>query len=810
MREMSVEMNVMELIGQADPLLGSGQSEQAIGLYRAWLEANPEHVQRHFALYNLGVILLNRNELPEARQAFEESIRLQPDFYPPYINLGNAMERLGFPGEATACWRALAERLPMLTGENIGYKTSALKQIARVQGMAEAEEALRQSLEIDPRQHEVMEHWINWRQVQCIWPVMVPFGPCDRTHLMKGFAPLSLAVFTDDPLFQLANAAQYHRSEIGQPQPVYLDAHRALRSDPPSRLRVGYLSSDLRIHAIGYLMAEIFELHDRQQVEVFVYAIGTAFEDPMKQRIQGAVEHWRDLHGLGDAEAAQRIIADRIEILVDVNGYTHSARTKMLAMRPAPVIVNWLGYPGTMGSPYHHYLIADPFVVPESLEYCYSERVVRLPCYQPNDRKRLVDGHRPDRREAGLPEGVMVYGCFNGVKKITALTWHLWMRVLEQVPASVLWLLHDNDVAQERLVAMAGMRGIAPERVIFAPRLTNHQHMARYPLVDLMLDSTPYGAHTTASDALWMGVPILTMAGLSFAARVCGSLVQAAGLGELICATPDEFVNRAVELGTNRPLLDSYRKRLEEGRDRCVLFDTPLLVSRLEGLYHGMRADFQQDRLPRPDLSNLEIYQEVGIELDRNDGVWFGTVEALEMAYLDQLTERDRLSMIPEDGRLWSPEARKRHARRRLTLLDTLAERDDAGDLEGLIDAARDPQHDPTELMLLVAQGIDRGRMRVSYIVAMLLANAGYRHPVIAVALAVGGVLFGNDSEWERGSAELVPLFQEVSAEQRANLIARVVTPAMRHVEGGGAAGVDPERVARLMTLLGEVRTLEG
>ncbi|MBF0271302.1 MAG: glycosyl transferase [Magnetococcales bacterium] len=799
---MHQEMNLVELIGQADPMLGAGRVEEVIGLYRGWLATHPGDPQAHFALYNLGVVLLNARDPLGARGVFEQAIALQPDFYPPYINLGNALEQMGDATAAAACWRELTERLPAITGENLGYKTSALKQIARVVGMAEAEEALRQSLEIDPNQHEVIEHWINWRQVQCIWPVIVPFGRCDRTHLMKGFAPLSLAVLTDDPLLQLANAAMFHRSEIGQPLPVHLHAHRALRVAPPPRIRVGYLSSDLRIHAIGYLMAEIFELHDRSQVEVFVYAIGLPFDDPLKRRIQSATEHWRDMHGLGDVEAAERILADRIEILVDVNGYTHSARTKMLAMRPAPVIVNWLGYPGTMGSPYHHYLIADPFVIPEGLEFCYSEKVVRLPCYQPNDRKRQVDAHRPGRAEVGLPDGVMVYGCFNGVKKITALTWELWMRVLERVPESVLWLLYENDVARDRLLSIAAQRGIAPERVIFAPRKPNHEHMARYPLVDLMLDSTPYGAHTTASDALWMGVPILTMAGLSFAARVCGSLVRAAGLEELVCATADEYVARAVELGTNRALLDSYRARLVSGRDRCDLFNTPLLVSSLEGVYRQMRADFLADRVPRPDLTNLEVYQELGIALDTAEGVWFGSVERLEAAYMEKLLERDRLSLLPSDGRLWSAEARRRYAMRKRPLMELLLERDEADDLAGLVACARQPEHDPSELMLAVAQGIATGRIRMAYVVSMLLANAGYVHPVILVGLSVGGVMFGNPQEEERGCASLATAMAAVPAEQRNNLVQRVIAPAIATLRGEAARGADPQRVTRLVALL--------
>ncbi|MBF0428333.1 MAG: tetratricopeptide repeat protein, partial [Magnetococcales bacterium] len=653
-------LSLTDLIIQAGERMNSGQTDVAIELYRQWLAHNSTQPLAYAVHYNYGILLLNISDLPGAKAAFEESIRLNPDFYPPYINLGNVLERVVSPMEAAACWQRLADRLPSVNAEAIGYKTSALKQIARVLGMAEAETALQHSLEINPHQHEAMEHWINARQLQCKWPVIEPFGSCDKRDLMKGFAPLSLAVYTDDPMLQLANASYFHQSEIGQPQPTFLDHHEPLRATPGARPRIGYLSSDLRIHAIGYLMVELFELHDRQQVEIFVYSIGPQFEDPIRQRIRNAVEHWQDLSTLSDPEAAAQILADRIEILIDVNGYTHSSRTKLLSMRPAPVIVNWLGYPGTMGSPYHQYLIADEFIIPKGHEIFYSEQVVRLPCYQPNDRKRVVAPHYPSRSESGLPEAVMVYGCFNGVKKITSYTWHLWMEILRQVPQSVLWLLFENEVAKGRLLELAALQGVAPERILFAPRLNNAEHMARYALVDLMLDSSPYGAHTTASDALWMGVPVLTYAGLSFASRVCGSLVRAAGLAELVCTTSEAFVARAVELGGNPTLLQSVRQRLRDGRDTCVLFDTPSLVSCLEKLYFSMWNDFQQNRIPRPDLTNLDIYQEIGIELDQG-GVWFGTIENLTSAYLEKLLEWDRLTGLIEDKRLWNENIRRHH-----------------------------------------------------------------------------------------------------------------------------------------------------
>ena len=335
-----------------------------------------------------------------------------------------------------------------------------------------------------------------------------------------------------------------------------------------------------------------------------------------------------------------------------MNGHTRDARTGVFARRPAPILVNWLGYPGTMGTPYHHYIVADDWIIPAGSEKFYSEKVVRLPCYQPNDRKREV-ASTPTRQEAGLPDGVFVYCCFNGAHKISRFTFERWLDVLKRVPDSVLWLLDSSAETKTRLVAYAEKHGVAASRLIFAPKLKNANHLARYPLADLFLDTAPYGAHTTASDALWMGVPVLTLSGRSFASRVCGSLVRAAGLPDLVFSDPLDFVERAVALGRNRKAVQTYKDKLKAGRDRCTLFDTKMLVERLEDLYRGMCNDYRKGNLPRPELGNLENYLEAGIEHDHE------AQELLAMAdyegfYKAKLARRHLSRPMKADSRLWS------------------------------------------------------------------------------------------------------------------------------------------------------------
>ena len=654
-------LSVLDLIRTAEQVKSSGGPAGVLTLYDTWIRHNDDNPLLYAVLFNYSVTLSDAGELTTARDCLERAIALNADFLPAYINLGRLHERLGAAGAAVVQWSAMADRLALVTGSAITHKTAALNQIARVMEDGNQDESaeamLRQSLDLDREQREALQHFIALRQRQCEWPVVAPWERVSRDTLMKGMSPLSIAAYTDDPMLHLAAAWHYNKCDVGQPANPVVATHWAAREGHRAGpLRIGYLSSDLREHAVGHLTAEIFELHDRAAVEVFAYYCGPAATDPLNARIKAAVDHWVPISDLDDAAAARRIADDGIQILVDVNGYTRDGRTKLLALRPAPIIVNWLGFPGTVASPYHHYLIADEWIIPPEHEIYFSEKVVRLPCYQPNDRQRVVAPQAPSRADARLPEDAMVYCCFNGVHKVNRFTFERWLTILERVPGSVLWLLGSAEAPQARLLAFAQARGIDPARLIFADKLANPYHLARYPLADLFLDTAPYGAHTTASDALWMGVPVLTLSGRSFASRVCGSLVRAAGLPELCCASPEEYVDRAVALGRDRAMIRRYREQLASRRDSSVLFDTPMLVQRLEGLYAGMWADLEAGTLPRPDLTNLDAYLEVGIAQDYDA---FETLAVKDYAawWRAKLARRHAFRPIAPDQRLWTEEA---------------------------------------------------------------------------------------------------------------------------------------------------------
>lgn len=646
-----------DVIGAAGQLNAAGEAHLSAELYKVWIAINAGEPGVYAAHFNLSVLQNEAGDFAGAKASLLAAVALDADFFPGYINLGGLLERMGDAGAGVGQWQTLVNRLPQVSGAAVEHKLTAIKQISRVlldnKRSMLAEAWLRQALDIRADQREVLEQYTALRLAQCKWPVIEPWDRADRKALMIGVSPLSMAAYTDDPLLQLATSARYIEAAVDERQ----DAPEADRRNAPidlegRRLRVGYISSDLREHAIGYLMAELFELHDKEKVEVFAYYCGKDPQGPMSERIMAAVEHWIDINPMDDATAARRIAADGIDVLVDVNGLTRHARTAVFARRPAPVQVNWLGFPGSMASPYHQYIVADGWIIPVESEIYYSEKVLRLPCYQPNDRKRTI-AERPGRVQAGLPETGFVFCCFNGAQKFTRFHFDRWMEILRRTPDSVLWLLQGDGEADERIAAYAEANGVARGRVIFAPKLANPHHLARYPLADLFLDTAPYGAHTTASDALFMGVPVLTLTGRAFAARVCGSLVKAAGLADMIVETGEAYVERAVALASNPAEVAALKARLEAGRASCDLFNMNLLTERLEALYVEMCAEHQAGRRPQPDLRNLSAYLAVGCEID-HEAQEMRAVDDYLGLYRAKLAERHKARAIPPDGRVWT------------------------------------------------------------------------------------------------------------------------------------------------------------
>lgn len=651
------ELNVNDLLQSATTLTAMGQPKQAMNLYKAWVKMNAGNPMVHVALFNCAVLESAASDHLAAIQSLSQAISLEPNFLPAYINLGAAFEKSGDSLKAIETWRTGTTRPIAVGPSQIGYLATLHKQIARVYSdlmMPDlAEQAVIQCLAIAPQHKDAMEQYVAFRLAQCKWPSIAPIESLDKTSIIKSMHPLSAAVFTDDPWLQLATAERYVRETCSQTAlPQAFDRRTAPIVLAGRRLRIGYVSSDLRDHAVGYLMAELFERHDRNKHEVFAYYCGPASQSDLTQRTKAAIEHWRDIRDLSNEAAASLIARDEIDILVDVNGHTRDARLGVFALRPAPIQVNWLGFPGTMASPFHQYIIADEWIIPKGSEKYYTERVLRLPCYQPNDRRREVDA-TPVRSSYGLPDNAFVYCCFNGTHKISRFTYERWMTILQAVPGSVLWLLDAQASVQERLRRVAEERGVDGARIIFTPRLKNSMHLARYALADAFLDTAPYGAHTTASDALWMGVPVVTFSGRGFASRVCGSLVRAAGAPELVAESPDAYTEMAIALGREPARAHALRQRLLVNRGSSVLFDTDLLTSKLEDLYREMVLEYQGGALPKPNLDNLAVYMDIGASLAHEE-VETTTLADYEDVYLAALAKRHAMRPVPSDPRLWT------------------------------------------------------------------------------------------------------------------------------------------------------------
>jgi protein O-GlcNAc transferase len=355
------------------------------------------------------------------------------------------------------------------------------------------------------------------------------------------------------------------------------------------RIRIGYLSSDFRALPTAYLTVGLIEHHDRQGFEVIGYSAGVDDRGAMRRRVVAAFDRFVDVSKIPDLEAARLIHSDSVDVLIDLNGYKPENRAKILAHRPAPIQVNCLGYPGTMGADFVDYILVDRFVVPADQQTFFNERLVHLPhCYQCNDDKREIAVATPSRVECGLPEKGFVFCCFNDSYKITPDFFDIWMRLLQTVPGSVMWLFERGTVAKENLAREAAARSVPPERLVFAQRLPLSEHLARHRLADLFLDTLPYNAHTTASDALWAGLPVLTCAGSTFAGRVAGSLLRAVGLDELITTSLEEYEALALRLACDSELLDRLRARLARNRLTFPLFDTERSTRALEAAYIRM------------------------------------------------------------------------------------------------------------------------------------------------------------------------------------------------------------------------------
>ena len=602
MDQMSNVLPLLDLIHLVEELTPQDPAAAA-QLYRDWIALHPTAPGLYVAHFNLGVLLANQKQDTEAEQAYRAALQLVPGFVQAYLNLGTVLERVGRPEEALDAWRSALALARPDAAEDKPLQIHALNNLGRLleirKDNAGAEAMLSRSLALDPKQPQAIAHWVHLRQKLCIWPAFAPFEGVTHEDLLNGASALAHLAESDDPAVQLAASRRYVEQKVLPLQPALAPAQGYAHE----KLRIGYLSGDFCNHPVSILTAELYALHDRERVEVYGFSWSRVDNSPLRARVVGAMDHYIRIDAMSDLEAARCIREHEIDILVDLHGLTLGTRHDILSWRPAPVQVTWLGFPGPTALPAIDYVIADRYVLPEALQPHFSERALYLPdCFQVNDRQRPI-GPRPTRASAGLPEDAFVFCCFNNTFKIKPEMFAAWMQILQRTPGSVLWLVADDDGVRVRLQAYAQAQGVDPARLVFAERVAPENYLARYQVADLFLDTVPFNAGTTASDALWAGLPVLTLSGAAFDARMAGSLLHAAGLPQLITGTLPDYIERAVAIGTDPAQAAALKATLNANRDTCALFDSPRLVRALEDKF------LEVAKRPAPAEPKLALYQ---------------------------------------------------------------------------------------------------------------------------------------------------------------------------------------------------------
>ena len=601
-----------------------GDNSEAISSYNRAIQLNPKDAKMH---YNLGSAFKAQGRFQEAVLSYSNAINLKADYADAYNNLGNIQRTLRQDSAAVVSLSKAIELSPdnAAAHQNLG---SALLNLGLVEdaiashskavqldpNYAEAHKCLGHSLSEAGRLKEAIASYAA--AIQCepgddeakakMFHQQAHICDCEaiqantETISNLGLLPANTDLNADSDLsgneitpFSLLamedNPAHHHQRSVLYARNTYRNPTLPAVKRPqikPERLRIGYFSADFHNHATMFLMARLFELHDASQFIVHAYSYGVSAEDGMRQRLKEAVDVFHDVGQLNDQAVAELARSEQIDVAIDLKGYTNQGRSSIFSYRAAPVQISYLGYPGTLGAPFMDYIIADDTVIPADQSAHYSEQVIRLPhSYQVNDSSREISDKVFTRADAGLPETGFVFCCFNNNYKIGPREFDVWMRLLQQVDGSVLWLFEANPLAAENLRSEAQKRGVAPERIVLAEKLPLPEHLARHALADLFLDTFNYNAHTTASDALWAGLPLVTLLGEGFAARVGGSLLNAVGLPELVTHSVQAYEQLALELALNPSRLAKIRAKLANNRLSAPLFDSELFTRHIEQAY---------------------------------------------------------------------------------------------------------------------------------------------------------------------------------------------------------------------------------
>jgi predicted O-linked N-acetylglucosamine transferase (SPINDLY family) len=603
---------VPALYNRAVLLAALGRPDESLATYDRCLKNAPTHIE---ALSNRGVVLLELNRPVDALASFDRALTLAPAKSKVLNNRGNALHRLHRFNEAVESFDAAIAIEPS-SFEALRNRGAALRKLGLAEAaLASIDSAL--ALRAEPAamldRAEILVDLRRYPEaITCLDQLLAlapqtDYAPGLRLHL-KGLVcdwedyeaqvrelrasveagaradyPFPFLSVTDSAAAQVRCAQAFAEDKIPAASPLWRGKHYR-----HPKIRIAYVSADLREHPVSALLAGVFEKHDRGRFETIAISLRPAEQSPMGQRIRAAFDSFIDVSPMSDRNAAALMRERQIDIAVDLMGYTQGSRTAILAHRPAPIQVNYLGFPGSMGAPYMDYLLADEFLIPAAQRRHYREKIIWLPeCFQANDDQR-ARGAAPARREYGLPEIGLVFCCFNNHYKINPACFSIWMRLLRLVPGSVLWLVAEDPVVRDNLRRAAAQGDVDAKRLIFAPRIPYDDHLARLSCADLFLDTMPFNGGATASDALWAGVPVVTCAGEALAARMAGSLLTSVGLPELITHDLGQYEALGLSLATGPELLAGYRARLARNRITSPMFDSERFCRHLEAAYVSM------------------------------------------------------------------------------------------------------------------------------------------------------------------------------------------------------------------------------
>lgn len=564
---------------------------ESIEKYLKALDINPTHVM---AYCNLGASFADLGRINEAEKSYLKAVDIQPKYAEAHYNLANVLKKQMRYEEALKSYDAALSLNPHL----VEAYTNQGSLFAELKYLDLAVDRYSKALSIKPDSDFVLGQMLHLKMKQCDWSNFTEFtaayieGLLEQKKIMPPFAALGLI---DHPALHLLCSKIYNKTKCPKSETRF----KFTSLEKSEKIRIGYFSADFHSHATTHLMAQLFELHDREKFEVFGFSFGPNIQDYMRLRVSAAFFKFFEVSAASDLTIASLARDCGIDIAVDLKGYTQDSRPGIFAEGAAPIQISYLGYPSTMGAEYIDYIIADSTVIPPEQQAYYSEKVIYLPeCYQVNDSKRQISTKKFTKSELGLPNNGFVYCSFNNNYKITPDMFDCWMRILLAVDNSVLWLLEDNEFASHNLRAEAVLRGVNSERLIFANRLPANEHLARHSCANLFLDTYPYNAHTTASDSLWADLPVLTLAGEAFASRVAASLLSSLKLPELITYSIAEYEERAIELANDVLGLQKLKQQLKANKLGAPLFNTQFFTHKLEDAYSQVYHQFLDGKSP--------------------------------------------------------------------------------------------------------------------------------------------------------------------------------------------------------------------